>query len=269
MRPAREYAATRIGGSCLIRAKPAFYAGLRRIFAGNIVRTHHPNRRPYNWLVYRAFDQWLAARANTIRGDVVELGAGEAPYRTFFTERSRSYLTVDWSNSQHKIDVDVIADLNREIPLPDASADIAVSISVMEHLLRPDVFLAEVARILRPQGQFLLQVPWQWMVHEAPHDYFRYSPFALRRMLEANGFEVVSLDPSAGAFSTLCLKVNYLSCRLIRGPLPVQSMIRSVLTPVWWLGQHAALQLDRFDRDKLAEAPGYCVLARLRSGSLP
>lgn len=226
------------------------------------MHTPHPNRRAHNWIVYRAIDQWLGANSDVISGDVVDLGAGEAPYRTFFVAHAASYRTVDWANSQHRIVVDVIADLNAPLPLADSSADVAVSISVLEHLRRPDRFLAEVARVLRPGGRLLLQVPWQWMIHEAPHDYFRYSPFALRAMLEENGFEVVSLAPSGGVFATLCLKVNYLSLRLVRGPRLLRFLAQCLLTPLWWLGQQAALQLDRFDRNRLAEAPGYYVVAR-------
>jgi len=229
------------------------------------MHTPHPNRRAHNWIVYRAIDHWLGNNTHAISGDVVDLGAGEAPYRAFFVTHANSYRTVDWANSQHRIAVDVIADLNAPLPLADSSADVAVSISVLEHLRRPDRFLAEVARILRPGGRLLLQVPWQWMIHEAPHDYFRYSPFALRAMLEENGFEVVSLAPSGGVFATLCLKVNYLSLRLVRGPRLLQCLAKCLLAPLWWLDQQAAVRLDRFDRNRLAEAPGYCVVARRHS----
>ena len=110
----------------------------------------HPNRRAHNWIVYRAIDHWLGNNTHAISGDVVDLGAGEAPYRAFFVSHANSYRTVDWANSQHRIAVDVIADLNAPLPLADSSADVAVSISVLEHLRRPDRFLSEVARILRP-----------------------------------------------------------------------------------------------------------------------
>jgi len=46
-----------------------------------------------------------------------------------------------------------------EIPEPDASFDFAISNSVLEHIPELDPVLAETARLLRPNGLFLLTVP--------------------------------------------------------------------------------------------------------------
>jgi ubiquinone/menaquinone biosynthesis C-methylase UbiE len=46
------------------------------------------------------------------------------------------------------------ADLAR-IPLPDASVDVAMSRSVMEHVVDPAAVYAEIARVLRPGGSFV------------------------------------------------------------------------------------------------------------------
>lgn len=46
-----------------------------------------------------------------------------------------------------------------EIPEPDASFDFVISNSVLEHIPELDPVLAETARVLRPNGLFLLTVP--------------------------------------------------------------------------------------------------------------
>lgn len=51
------------------------------------------------------------------------------------------------------------ADLNGPIPLPDASVDVALSLAVLEHLDKPEVFLSELYRIVRPGGVVLLTTP--------------------------------------------------------------------------------------------------------------
>jgi SAM-dependent methyltransferase len=49
-----------------------------------------------------------------------------------------------------------------EIALRDASVDVVVARSVMEHLVRPDAAYAEVARVLKPGGRFLFLTPQLW-----------------------------------------------------------------------------------------------------------
>jgi SAM-dependent methyltransferase len=47
----------------------------------------------------------------------------------------------------------------RELPFPSGAFDWVLAIEVIEHLRRPDAFLAEIARVLRPGGRLLLSTP--------------------------------------------------------------------------------------------------------------
>ena len=49
-----------------------------------------------------------------------------------------------------------IADLDGPLPLPDASLDAAASVNTLEHLADPAAHLADVERVLRPGGRFVL-----------------------------------------------------------------------------------------------------------------
>lgn len=53
----------------------------------------------------------------------------------------------------------IVADLNGPIAMPEASIDVALSLAVLEHLDRPDVFLQELYRIVKPGGVVLLTTP--------------------------------------------------------------------------------------------------------------
>ena len=61
----------------------------------------------------------------------------------------------------------------------------------------------EIARTLAPGGLLLVAAPHEWEVHQAPHDYFRYTRYGLRYLLEKAGFEVVR-DASGGRLSSGC-----------------------------------------------------------------
>ncbi len=222
----------------------------------------HPNRQLHNRLIYDRFHQLLGEHAEKFRGTVVDLGCGDAPYRDWVLERAEKYIGVDWGESPHEIQAEVVANLNEPLPLESDSADTVFSVSVLEHLSQPRIMLAEAHRILRPGGHLILQVPWQWWIHEAPYDYFRYSKFGLEHLLAEAGFVDVNVQAQAGFFSSMALKSNYFSLRFIRGPSPVKAPVRGLLSVGWTVGQTAAPLLDRLDRDWNLETTGYFVTAR-------
>ncbi len=222
----------------------------------------HPNRRSHNWLVYYRHDQSLVRYADRLFGSVFDLGAGACSYRRWCLEHADSYAGVDWPGSMHQGEIDVFADLNEPLPIDSRSCDSLLCFSVLEHLHQPQNLLSEAHRLLKPGGWLLLQTPWQWWVHEEPHDYFRYTPFALIRLLEEAGFDASPVEAQGGFFTTLALKLNYFSLRFIRGPKFVRAVIRALLWLPWQLSQWAALLLDRLDLHPELEASAYFVVAR-------
>ena len=229
----------------------------------------HPNCGHHNWLVYRLNHRRLDALAGHIHGVVYDLGCGDKPYEAFFGARASRYLGVDWSNTPHDARADIVADLNAPLPIDDAVADTVVSISVLEHLSRPAQFLAEVRRILNADGRLILQVPFQWHIHEAPYDFFRFTPHGLEFLLGEAGFDIDSLEPCGGFFATVALKTNYFLRRFVRGPAPVRALAHLVMVPAWYLTQWGALLMDRFDRRAAQETQAYWVLARPASPTQP
>jgi SAM-dependent methyltransferase len=222
----------------------------------------HPNRQAHNWVAYDSTDRMLCANTARFRGVLYDLGCGESPYKDWLSRYVDRYVGVDWSDSLHPGNADVVANLNKPLPIEDAVADTLLSISVLEHLVEPQLMLSEACRILKPGGNLVLQVPWQWRIHEAPHDYYRYTPYGLRHLLSQAGFTDIEIEPQAGAGTTIILKLNYLSLRLIRGRRGFRGVIRALLSVGWQLGQRLAPLLDRLDRNWAAEAPGYFVTAR-------
>lgn len=180
--------------------------------------SRHPNHKLYNNLVYAALDSHLTELFPLIKGDVLDLGCGEMPYREWMLQFCRSYTGIDWSSTPHKLRADVVADLNRPIPLDAEIADTIVSISTLEHLNNPANLFSESYRMLRPGGVLILQVPFMWHVHEAPFDYFRFTQYGLRKLADDANFSQIEIRIMSGVWTTIALKLNYQIRRLVRGP---------------------------------------------------
>jgi SAM-dependent methyltransferase len=97
------------------------------------------------------------------------------------------------------------------LPFPDRSIDCVVLLEVLEHLEHPREALREIARVLKPGGRLLLSMPFLYPIHDAPHDFQRYTTHGLAREMTAVGFEVRSIDPTRHAFQAAGLLVT-ISC---------------------------------------------------------
>jgi SAM-dependent methyltransferase len=227
-----------------------------------MISKYHSNRKAHNWLIYDIGDHFIIKNSQHYKGVLYDLGAGESPYKDFFLKYSEQYIAVDWAGSYHDTKADIAADLNKPLPIESGMADTVLSLSVMEHLSEPQTMLIEAFRILKSGGSMVLQVPWQWMIHEAPYDFFRYTPYGLKYMFEKAGFVDVVVEPQSGFFTMWVLKLNYFSMRFIRGPKMLRWVIKTVLLLVWYLSQKAAPYLDKLDNNWAVEASGYFVTAR-------
>jgi SAM-dependent methyltransferase len=138
---------------------------------------------------------------------VLDAGAGEGQYAARF-QRQR-YVGVDlavgdagWDYSR----LDVVADLTA-LPFRPGVFDAALNIVTMEHLRDPGRALREIAGALQPGALLLVAAPQDWEVHQAPHDYFRYTRYGLASLLESAGFEIVALEPAGGYFRLLARRL--------------------------------------------------------------
>ena len=208
----------------------------------------------HNWLFHYLHNKAFRDNVKHFKGTVVDLGCGTAPYRNDILAYADEYVGVDWDNSLHDINPDVVTDLSKEFPFDDNYADTLISFQVLEHLPTPQFHLSECYRILKPGGALLLSVPFQWRVHEAPYDYFRYTRFGLEYMLNEAGFKDITIREMGGFWFTWLLKLNYFTlAKFAKGPL------KYLFFPWWFINQVLALLLDRIITSK-QEAGGYIVV---------
>jgi SAM-dependent methyltransferase len=138
---------------------------------------------------------------------VLDAGAGEGRYAHWFARQR--YCGVDLAVGDAAWDygrLDAVADLT-SLPFRAGQFHAAIHIVTLEHLTEPARALQEIARSLAPGGLLLVAAPHEWEVHQAPHDYFRYTRYGLRYLLEKAGFEVCDLRPAGGFFRLLARRL--------------------------------------------------------------
>lgn len=218
------------------------------------------DKRAPNWLALDINNRLFLKAKDLLHGHVLDLGCGNAPFRDDMIAQGLSYTCVDWPGSAHgRAYIDVYADIGRPLPFSDACCDAVTLFQVLEHVSTPWQLLAECRRLLRPGGNIVITVPFMWHVHEAPHDYYRYTRYGLAYLLRQAGFTDIDIIESTGFWQMAVLKLNYwLAANLTR-------RLRWLAVPLWWLGQTIAPALDRW-RPYPGETASYLATARTVEG---
>lgn len=170
-----------------------------------------------------------------LNGDLVDVGCGKMPYRELIKTQSNVAQYVG-------LDIDSALEYDKEIkpdhtwdglnmPFEDGQFDSAVAFEVLEHCPDPLVVLKEIHRVLKTGSNFCFTVPFLWNLHEAPHDHYRYTPFAMRRLLEESGFDVVTIKAGGGWHKSMA---QMTALWLKRSPLPPKrrKLYRKLLMPL-------------------------------------
>lgn len=136
-------------------------------------------------------------------GKMMDFGCGSKPYQALFNVEE--YVGVDYQGEGHSHqneDIDVFYD-GKYLPFPDNHFDSIFSSEVFEHVFNLEEIIAELYRVLKPNGKILITCPFAWQEHEIPNDYARYTQFALRHMLEKRGFQILKIEKTGNAVTTV------------------------------------------------------------------
>jgi SAM-dependent methyltransferase len=231
------------------------------------------DRHPIDDINRYAVSAFVArAAAHIPRGArVLDAGAGEGRYRRLFArhEYHAADLAVgdsDWDYSG----LSAVTDLSR-LPYSEDTFDAVLSTQTLEHLAEPAAFLGEAARVLRPGGRLYLTAPQCFRLHQAPHDYFRYTRHGLEHLVTSAGLIVETIEPQGGYFwflgdairplhRRLFGKERPLAWRVLSAPLALVSKL--VLTRLLPL---AFFHLDDLDT-KRTMTTGHELVARKPGG---
>jgi len=138
---------------------------------------------------------------------VLDAGAGEVRHARYFT--GQRYCGVDlavgdptWNYRR----LDAVADLTH-LPFASGCFDAGINIVTLEHVREPESALREIARTLAPAAALLVIVPHEWEVHQAPHDYFRFTRHGMQHLLERAGMVEIEIRPVGGYFRLLARRL--------------------------------------------------------------
>jgi len=218
------------------------------------------------------------------RGRLLDVGCGQRPYEVLFRPYVTEYIGIEHeatfartnaSTSEQRPDLYYDG---RTLPFEDKSFDTVLNIQVLEHTPRPGALVREMSRVLKDDGLLIVSAPFDFRLHEQPHDYFRYTPHGLRALCEEAGLEVTEVLRQGSLWSILAHKINsYLAFQVARIGGLAQSMGKlshegsaearprvwtlPVVAPVMVGLSGGARVLDRFFVDP-DESMGFLILAR-------
>ncbi len=135
---------------------------------------------------------------------VLNLGAG---LERVFEQAFASYHSLIRFGLPHTGHVDVIADA-RQLPFRDASVDLLLSSSVLEHVQHPEQAVAEIARVLKPGGRTYSEIPFLRAYHMAPHDYQRYTISGIEALFSRHGLLCEEKGICSGPFTAWALLIR-------------------------------------------------------------
>jgi SAM-dependent methyltransferase len=138
---------------------------------------------------------------------VLDAGAGQVRHARYFARQR--YCGVDLAVGDSAWDysrLDALADLAR-LPFASGCFDAVIHIVTLEHVREPACVLKELARALTAGGALLVIAPQEWEVHQAPHDYYRYTRYGLVYLLEAAGLTAIEIRPVGGYFRLLARRL--------------------------------------------------------------
>jgi len=159
---------------------------------------YHPS-----FLSRRALVKGIKKYSSGLKGRLLDFGSGSKPYRHLFLVDEYIGIDIEESGHNHKSSaVDIYYD-GKTLPFESAYFDSFFSSEVFEHIFNLPDILTEINRVIKPNGDLLITIPFAIHEHEVPYDFARYTRFGIRDLLTKSGFKVVKLEPTNNYIETI------------------------------------------------------------------
>jgi ubiquinone/menaquinone biosynthesis C-methylase UbiE len=157
---------------------------------------------PVQWITPQIFDikKFIKFASKKVNANdrLLDIGAGQSLWKDLFSQAN--YISMDNLTVDEHLAIDVVGDACA-IPFKNSSINAILCLSLLEHLQDPTAVLEECFRVLVSQGSLFITVPFGIGLHMRPHDYYRFTEYGLRYLLEKAGFTVIFIQPLSGHFA--------------------------------------------------------------------
>jgi SAM-dependent methyltransferase len=143
-------------------------------------------------------DRFVQAHGSA--GFTLDIGAQNGPYAAHFPNR----VALDIRPGRG---VRILGDA-QAMGIVDGVFDVVLCTEVLEHLPEPQRAIDEMFRVLKPGGTLLLTTRFLFPIHDAPHDYFRFTKYGLRHLLRR--FEILELQEETDSLGTIAVLLQRL-----------------------------------------------------------
>ena len=164
--------------------------------------------------------QLLHAVAPLVSGKLLDVGCGRKPYEPIFRPYVSEYIGIE-NEVTLAATTDAVsgaADFYYDgniLPFDDSFFDVVISVSVLEHTPVPYLLFKEMTRVLKPGGTMIKHVPFSFRLHEEPHDYYRFTCYALKELCVVNDLSVKEIFVQGSLWTVIGHKITtYLAFRV-------------------------------------------------------
>mgnify|MGYP001951289944 CR=1 FL=1 len=146
------------------------------------------------------------AQNTSMHRRALDIGCGLQPWKSLLQDANFEYMSFDVVQNSDG-NVDFIGPIDGKLCskiLSQAPFDFLLLTEVLEHVANWEAAFANLNLLSKSGTKVLLTVPHVYPLHEAPFDFWRPTPYAIREFADKHGFDVVHIEKAGGPFTIFC-----------------------------------------------------------------
>lgn len=155
-----------------------------------------------------------------VRGDVLDVGGGE-----FFFSKVQKHCQFDSWTVVDPVEPNkpfvaprykfIKAD-GMALPFSNDQYDTVLNIQVLEHTWDPRKVFSEIVRVLKPGGKGIFLIPQTANLHMAPHHYYNFTQYWIRKVVDDHSLNLVELTPFGGFWYSMASRLFYFNLQSLK-----------------------------------------------------